>query len=34
MITKATLLQIFDAADSLTCDGVKVVGIETGNLVS
>ena len=33
MITKATLLQIFDAADLLTCDGVKVVGIETGNLV-
>ena len=24
MITKATLLQIFDAADLLTCDGVKV----------
>lgn len=32
MITKATLLQIFDAADLLTCDGIKVIGIETGNL--
>ena len=32
MITKATLLQIFDAANLLTCDGVKVIGIETGNL--
>ena len=33
MITRATLLQIFDAADLPTCDGVKVIGIETGNLV-
>lgn len=33
MITKATLLQIFDAADLLTCDGVKVIGIKTSNLV-